>query len=392
MQDADSKTRRPPCDVRLLNQKRWESHVAAQQEADVAAAPVSPWGLKMINGAGAVPAVPTAGALFNRPNPIAHDDENNGREYVTHPYNRTIDKFLKRRGEKRAIGPDGNYYDYDERDQAQRAQMDEKKWNREAYVADRNGNIVKLMPVYGSDAFATNEASVHKRRIPNTSVVNKIGDLRVPFCCWGIRLTAAQWIWWTNLVCFLAHSFMAGLTLHMGYGRWGLNPFSDEGEHVKVRIFRISQVPTVTMYMNNLSRWSPGYNGSLSSEGRDIGGNEHWLHDNSLPVDFCWLTASFFLISAIFHLWALFVGIFERTWFLYWRQLDDCFAYWRWMEVWCTPTIVKSNTCSRAITSCPVLDFCQRHGDGHCHLHWPARTVDFGVNFHVFDHHFQPPA
>jgi hypothetical protein len=196
MQDAGSKTRRPPCDVRLLNQKRWESHVAAQQEADVAAAPVSPWGLKMINGAGAVPAVPTAGALFNRPNPIAHDDENNGREYVTHPYNRTIDKVLKRRGEKRAIGPDRNYYDCDERDQAQRAQMDEKKWNREAYVDERNGTSVKLMPVYDSDAFATNEASVHKRRIPNTSVVNKIGDLRVPFCCWGIRLTAAQWIWY----------------------------------------------------------------------------------------------------------------------------------------------------------------------------------------------------
>lgn len=125
---------------------------------------------------------------------------------------------------------------------------------------------------------------------------------------------------------------MVGFTLHMGYGRWGRNPFTDEGEHVKVRIFRISQVPTVEMYMNNLSRWSPGYNGSLSSEGRDIGGNEHWLHDNGLPVDFCWLTASFFLISAVFHLWALLVGIFERTWFLYWRKLDDCFAYWRWAE------------------------------------------------------------
>ena len=191
-----TRTRRSPGDVRLLNQKRWENHVAAQQEANVAAAPVSPWGLKMMHGAGAVPEVPTAGALFNRPNPIGHDDENNGREYVTHPYNRTIDKFLKRRGEKRAIGPDGNYYDYDERDPAQRAQMDEKKWNRDTYVADRDGHKVKLMPVYGSDAFSVNEASVYKRRIPNTSVVNKIGDLRVPFCCWGIRLTAAQWIWY----------------------------------------------------------------------------------------------------------------------------------------------------------------------------------------------------
>ena len=322
-----SKARRSLGDVRLLNQQRWESHVAAQQQREAegahttAAAPVSPWGLKMMHGPGAVASleVPTAGALFNRPNPIGHDEQ--GHEYVTHPYNRTIDKFLKRRGEKRAIRPDGTYYDYEERDPAQRAQMDERGWNRDASVTNRDGHEVKLMPVYGSDAFATNEASVHKRRIPNTSVVNKIGDLRVPFCCWGMRLTAAQWIWWTNLICFLAHSFMVGFTLHMGYGRWGLNPFTDEGEHVKVRIYRISQVPTVQMYMSNLSVWSAGYNGSEADprNTRAIGGNEHWLHDNGLPVDFCWLTASFFLISAVFHLWALLVGIFERTWVLYWR-------------------------------------------------------------------------
>ena len=318
--------------------------------------------------------MPTAGALFNRPNPIAHDHDNGGREYVTHPYNRALDKFLKRRGEKRAIRPDGSYEDYDERDDEQRAQMDEKGWDRDAYVTNRDGNRVKLMPVYGSDTFSVNPASVHKRRIPNTSVVNKIGDLRVPFCCWGVRLTAAQWsdlrrshptipnvcadlclcpraVWWTNLLCFLAHSFMALFTLHMGYWRHGRNPFTDEGEHMRVTIYRISQVPTVQVYMNNLSVWSPGYNGSEVSPQveRDIGGNEHWLHDNTLPVDFCWLTASFFLVSALFHLWALVVGIFERTWYLYWRQLDDCFAYWRWAEVRRVLTTFKSNTLSHAL-------------------------------------------
>ena len=114
---------------------------------------------------------------------------------------------------------------------------------------------------------------------------------------------------------------MALFTLHMGYWRHGRNPFTDEGEHMRVTIYRISQVPTVQVYMNNLSVWSPGYNGSEVSPQveRDIGGNEHWLHDNTLPVDFCWLTASFFLVSAVFHLWALVVGIFERTWYMYWR-------------------------------------------------------------------------
>ena len=41
------------------------------------------------------------------------------------------------------------------------------------------------MPVYGSDTFSVNPASVHKRRIPNTSVVNKIGDLRVALLLLG---------------------------------------------------------------------------------------------------------------------------------------------------------------------------------------------------------------
>ena len=310
--------RKSIADVRLLNQQRWASHVAAQQQGAAA----TPWGTQPQPRA-----VPTAGALFNRPNPIAHDHERGGREYVTHPYDRQRDKFLPRRGEKRAIRPDGTYMnDYNESDPEQRAQLDPRGW-------DRDGNL-KIMPVYGSDIFSVNPASVHKFRIPNTSVVNKIGDLRVPFCCWGIRLTAAQWIWWTNLICFVAHSFMVGYTLHMGYGRWGLNPFTDEGAHMKVTIFRISQVPTLQVYLNNMSVWSPGYNGSEVSPQveRDIGGNEHWLHDNDIHVNFASLTISFFAISAVFHLWALLVGIFERTWYLYWRQLDDAFSYWRWAE------------------------------------------------------------
>jgi len=317
--------RKSIADVRLLNQQRWASHIAAQQQG------ATPWGAQPQPRA----VVPTAGALFNRPNPIAHDHERGGNEYVTRPYNRRLDKFLPRRGEKRAIRPDGTYMNkYDET--IDESHLDPRNWKRDATVNDpeRPGEQTRIMPVYGSDVFAVNPASVHKFRIPNTSVVNKIGDLRVPFCCWGIRLTAAQWIWWTNLLCFVAHSFMVGFTLHMGYGRWGLNPFTDEGEHMKVTIFRISQVPTVEVYMNNLSVWSPGYNGSEADprNTRAIGGNEHWLHDNGIPVDFCWLTASFFLISAIFHLWALLVGIFERTWYLYWRQLDDAFAWWRWAE------------------------------------------------------------
>jgi len=129
---------------------------------------------------------------------------------------------------------------------------------------------------------------------------------------------------------------MIFLTLHMAYWRWGLSMWRDT-ENMKVTIFRISQIPTVEVYMNNMSVWSPGYNGTDAAHmgdnnARDIGGNEHWLHDNNIHVNFASLTISFFAISAVFHLWALLVGIFERTWFLYWRQLDDAFAWWRWLE------------------------------------------------------------
>lgn len=202
MHSAASDTRRSIGDIKLLNQQRWARHVAAQQQQETSKATTaaarlpaitaSPWGLnKHVNNATAP--VPTAGALFNRPNPIAHDHTRGGREYVTHPYNRREDKFLKLRGEKRAIKPDGTYYDYDENNPDQRQQLNERGWDRERTVTDREGNQVKLMPVYGSDWFSVNPASIHKRRIPNTSVVNKIGDLRMPFCCWGVRLTAAQW-------------------------------------------------------------------------------------------------------------------------------------------------------------------------------------------------------
>ena len=49
-------------------------------------------------------------------------------------------------------------------------------------------------------------------------------------------------------------------------------------------------------------------------------------------INFASLTFSFFMVSAVFHFWALVFGIHERTWFWYWRQMDDAFCYWRWAE------------------------------------------------------------
>ena len=157
--------------------------------------------------------------------------------------------------------------------------------------------------------------------IPETSVVKR----KVRLC--GGCGTAAQWIWALNLVCFLAHTFMVIFTFERAYWRWDRSMWTDT-EHVMVTIFRISQVPTLQQYLNNESVWSPGRNATE----RAIGGNENWLRDNGLSVNFASLTASFFAISALFHLWAVVVGATPRWWHLYWRQLDNAYAPWRWYE------------------------------------------------------------
>ena len=106
---------------------------------------------------------------------------------------------------------------------------------------------------------------------------------------------------------------MVFVTLYLAYWRWDRSMWRDT-EHVMVKIYRVTQVPTGEMIANNESKWSSGWNN------RSIGGgNEFYLRDNSMDVNFATLTLSFFAISAVFHLWACIVGLFERFWFIYWR-------------------------------------------------------------------------
>ena len=329
-------------DIKMLNQRRWQEHVRAQQQGRGTTGAAPP----------AMP-MPTAGALFNRPNPVAYNHNDQNKEHTVNPYNRERDEFLPLRGERWAIRPDGSYKrTIEEKDEVL---LDELTWKRNAgrwqyekmrvknpdgsYERDANGDFKltkrpsqhnKYMPVYGVDWTSVNHASIRKYRIPNTSVVNKVGDWRVPCVCWGVRMTAAQWIWWTNLICFVAHTFMVFLTFHMAYWRWDRSMFNHEDtQHMIVTIWRVSQIPTPYMLENNMSAWSPGWN---LTNPRGTGLNEMYLHDNGLAVNFASLTAAFFATSAVFHLWALVVGLFERWWFIYWRQMDDAFCWWRWAE------------------------------------------------------------
>lgn len=54
------------------------------------------------------------------------------------------------------------------------------------------------------------------------------------------------------------------------------------------------------------------------------------LVDNHKPIRIDLLTAGFFLLSALAHLFAVVVGPFDRFIWIYWRQLDLAFFWWRW--------------------------------------------------------------
>ena len=167
--------------------------------------------------------------------------------------------------------------------------------------------------------------SAHAYRIPPTSVTRKRGKCKLFGCC-GWRLSAAQWIWWLNFVCFCAHTAMIFVTLWFAYWRHGRNAFRDT-EHLMIPIYRIRNVPTQLMLDNNESQWSPGWNLTSSEPNSGL-----FLYDNGFPVNFATLIIAFFATSAIFHFGALVAGAFEYFWFWYWRQLDDAFAWWRWAE------------------------------------------------------------
>lgn len=150
--------------------------------------------------------------------------------------------------------------------------------------------------------------NVFKYSIPNNSVVNNVGKCKF-CCCFGWRLTAAQWIWAMNLICFVAHTTMVFVTSYMAWWKKDLQIYGDENPYA-IKIYR------VTAKWNNNTQ--DGY--------------EFALEENGFPIDIALSTLAFFLISACFHLFAIVVGLFETTWFWYWKQIDDAFCYWRWIE------------------------------------------------------------
>ena len=235
-------------------------------------------------------------------------------------------------------------------------------WKQTVHNYDAKGNVVggdKYLVRYGEEHFTGLPVDhPYKYRIPNTSWSPKEGDCR---CC-GIKPTAAQYIWWPNLLCFLAHLAHVFLTLHYAYWRHDMDPTDPKAAaRMLVRVYRITGIPTAEMIANNESigfdpakRWTNDF--YLRQRHADQLRHPHPLllrHLGRIP------------------LLGLIAGGFELFWFWYWRQMvraspcrppaghlpatcrppagnlpatcrqarapalraqDDGFCYWRWLE------------------------------------------------------------
>ena len=281
-------------DLKLCNTDRWRAHLQERAESDGVGASTN-----VNNG------VDTASAPVSMPSPVATNPENApvvAPISVPTAIQRTPFANSHNRAYQRVDSPPKTV-----------------RW----HLTQR----VSAVPVESANAkSAPPLSSPHEHRVPVTSVTRKQGDCKLFLCC-GWRWTAAQWIWALNFLCLLAHTAMIFVTLHFAYWRHGLDPGKDT-KHVEIPIYRIRNIPTQYMIDNNLTSWSQG-EWNLTSSDPNSG---LFLEDNGRPINLASLVIAFFATSAVFHFFACVAGAFQRWWFWYWRQLDDCFAWWRWAE------------------------------------------------------------
>ena len=273
-------------DLLSLNKRRWDQQMRAQSRSVGATAAPGALRLPALGGAPAPQPAPTGGLIFWRGNPTRMGDgrkEGDAKNtkgagmYQPHIWRRDPEhafwmghpQFVRvTRDEGGAPGSVAPYRNDEEL---------QERWGRTVHNYDADQNLVGKDPKYlvrfGEEHFTGLPVNhPYKYRIPNTSVVWKEGDCR---CC-GIKPTAAQYIWWLNLICFLAHLGHVFLTLHYAYWRHDMDPTDPKAAaRMLVRVYRITGIPTAEMIANNESvgfdpakRWT----------------NDFYLRDNGMPV------------------------------------------------------------------------------------------------------------
>ena len=120
-------------------------------------------------------------------------------------------------------------------------------------------------------------------------------------------------VWAFNLFCAIWHALFAYLIFTAcGGTRFGvkINP-NCTGKNMEVPVVRFG----------------------LNWTSRSAGGYRQELIDNELPIRFDLAAGWFHALSLIFHLAIVVLGPFEAFSWLYWKQLDRCFCWWRCAHV-----------------------------------------------------------
>ena len=121
-------------------------------------------------------------------------------------------------------------------------------------------------------------------------------------CCnptWTV--TRAQWIWLCNFICACVHIYWCYLCLNTGLPK---------GDKMNASVWRLAP------------KWNSTAADGYTAE----------LVDNLKPIRIDLVAAGFFGLSGLFHTLAVLVGPFDRWIWIYWRQLDLAFFWWRWLE------------------------------------------------------------
>lgn len=146
-----------------------------------------------------------------------------------------------------------------------------------------------------------------KRRIPNTSVINRVSDTLL----WGEALqarTAADLIVRLNTLAMVAYALVLALSIWIGYDK--------ERPDLKLHVTRLGggwNFSTVNMTSHDVE-------------------NAWRLVDAELRLSVAALLVAVLCIELLAVVVQLVWGVFERYWYIYWRQLDDGFAWWRWLH------------------------------------------------------------
>jgi hypothetical protein len=134
------------------------------------------------------------------------------------------------------------------------------------------------------------------------------------FCNPTFTLTRAQVIWFVHLACLVAHVWYGWMLREAAVGQPGA-------------------------FEATVWRLTPVYNASAADSHTAL------LIDNLKPVRIDLLVLGIFVVSAGFNLLVVALGPFDRWIWVYWRQVDLAFHWWRWVQLSITWPMIMLLVC-----------------------------------------------